>query len=43
MQPLLNVGHRPELEACHSRKIVLQRRREGAKLVRDVELPVEPT
>jgi putative ATP-binding cassette transporter len=38
---LLSVGHRPELEAFHSRKIVLERRREGAKLVHDVEL-IEP-
>jgi vitamin B12/bleomycin/antimicrobial peptide transport system ATP-binding/permease protein len=38
---LLSVGHRPELEAFHSRKIVLERRRDGAKLVRDVEL-LEP-
>ena len=36
---LLSVGHRPELEAFHSRKIVLERRR--AKLVRDIEL-LEP-
>jgi putative ATP-binding cassette transporter len=35
---LLSVGHRPELEAFHSRKIVLERRREGARLVRDVAL-----
>jgi vitamin B12/bleomycin/antimicrobial peptide transport system ATP-binding/permease protein len=39
---LLGVGHRPELEAFHTRKIVLERRPEGAKLVRDTELPVEP-
>jgi putative ATP-binding cassette transporter len=39
---LLSVGHRPQLEVFHSRKIVLARRREGAKLVRDVELPSEP-
>jgi vitamin B12/bleomycin/antimicrobial peptide transport system ATP-binding/permease protein len=39
---IISVGHRPELEAFHSRKIVLERRKEGAKLVRDVELPFEP-
>ena len=38
---LLSVGHRPELEAFHTRKIELERRRGGAKLVRDVEL-IEP-
>jgi putative ATP-binding cassette transporter len=39
---LLSVGHRPELEAFHTRKIVLERRRGGAKLVHDVDLPTEP-
>ena len=39
---LLSVGHRPELEAFHTRRIELERRREGAKLVRDVDLPTEP-
>jgi putative ATP-binding cassette transporter len=38
---LLSVGHRPELEAFHTRKVELERRQGGAKLVRDVEL-VEP-
>jgi putative ATP-binding cassette transporter len=38
---LLSVGHRPELEAFHTRKIELERRYGGAKLVRDVEL-LEP-
>ena len=38
---LLSVGHRPELEPFHSRKITLERRPGGAKLVRDVELPAE--
>jgi vitamin B12/bleomycin/antimicrobial peptide transport system ATP-binding/permease protein len=38
---LLSVGHRPELEPFHSRKITLERRPGGAKLVRDVELPNE--
>jgi putative ATP-binding cassette transporter len=35
---LLSVGHRPELESFHTRKIELARSRDGAKLVRDVEL-----
>jgi putative ATP-binding cassette transporter len=39
---LLSIGHRPELEAFHTRKIELARRAKGAKLVRDVEL-VEPS
>jgi vitamin B12/bleomycin/antimicrobial peptide transport system ATP-binding/permease protein len=38
---LLSVGHRPELEPFHTRKIELARRRGGARLVRDMEL-VEP-
>jgi putative ATP-binding cassette transporter len=39
---LLSVGHRPELESFHTRKIELARRSGGAKLVRDIELG-EPT
>ena len=39
---LVSVAHRPELEPFHTRKIVLARRRDGAKLVRDVDLPSEP-
>ena len=35
---LLSVGHRPELEAFHTRKIELARSGGGAQLVRDVEL-----
>ena len=35
---LISVGHRPELEAFHNRKIVLERRKGGAKLVSDVDL-----
>lgn len=35
---ILSVGHRPELEAFHSRKIVLARRAGGARLVSDVAL-----
>jgi len=39
---LISVGHRPELEAFHNRKIVLERRRDGAKLVSDIELVRKP-
>jgi vitamin B12/bleomycin/antimicrobial peptide transport system ATP-binding/permease protein len=39
---LLSIGHRPELESFHTRKIELARSTRGAKLVRDVELG-EPT
>ena len=39
---LISVGHRPELEAFHTRKIELARRRGGAKLVRDVDLIAPP-
>jgi vitamin B12/bleomycin/antimicrobial peptide transport system ATP-binding/permease protein len=35
---LLSIGHRPELESFHTRKIELARSRRGAQLVRDVEL-----
>jgi vitamin B12/bleomycin/antimicrobial peptide transport system ATP-binding/permease protein len=35
---VLSVGHRVELEAFHSRKIVLERRKGGAKLVSDINL-----
>ena len=35
---IVSVGHRVELEAFHSRKIVLERRKGGAKLVSDVDL-----
>src|SRR4029079_405421 len=35
---LVSVGPRPELEAFHNRKIVLERRKGGAKLVSDVKL-----
>jgi putative ATP-binding cassette transporter len=35
---LVSVGHRPELESFHTRKLDLARRTDGAKLVRDVEL-----
>jgi putative ATP-binding cassette transporter len=35
---IVSVGHRPELEAFHNRKIILERRRGGAKFVRDIRL-----
>lgn len=35
---VLSVGHRPELEAFHSRKITLEKREGGARLVSDVAL-----
>ncbi|MEA2981590.1 MAG: vitamin B12/bleomycin/antimicrobial peptide transport system ATP-binding/permease protein, partial [Alphaproteobacteria bacterium] len=39
---LVSVGHRPELEAFHSRKIILERRKGGAKLVSDIKLFRKP-
>ncbi|MDA9497318.1 ABC transporter ATP-binding protein/permease [Bradyrhizobium sp. CCBAU 11357] len=38
MATVVSVAHRTELEAFHSRKIVLERRKGGAKLVSDVDL-----
>ncbi len=35
----LSVGHRAELEAFHTRKLVLEYHPEGARLVRDEPLP----
>jgi vitamin B12/bleomycin/antimicrobial peptide transport system ATP-binding/permease protein len=35
---IVSVAHRAELEAFHSRKIVLERRKRGAKLVSDIDL-----
>jgi len=35
---IVSVAHRPELEAYHSRKITLERRKGGAKLVSDIDL-----
>src|SRR6266436_5837457 len=34
---VISIGHRPELAAFHQRKIVLERSRKGAKLVRSEE------
>lgn len=41
---IVSVGHRPELEQFHSRKLMLERRRGGAKLVSDILLtnPARP-
>jgi vitamin B12/bleomycin/antimicrobial peptide transport system ATP-binding/permease protein len=39
---IVSVGHRPELEAFHSRKIVLERRRGGARFVTDINLVPRP-
>lgn len=35
---IVSVAHRKELEAFHSRKIVLERHKDGAKLVSDIDL-----
>ncbi len=35
---IVSVGHRAELEQFHSRKLTLERRRQGAKLVSDIFL-----
>jgi putative ATP-binding cassette transporter len=35
---LISVGHRPELELFHTRKIVLERRHGGTRLVSDIHL-----
>jgi vitamin B12/bleomycin/antimicrobial peptide transport system ATP-binding/permease protein len=42
---VVSVGHRPELEAFHNRKLVLELHSEGARLVRDLSLrsPVRRT
>ena len=34
----MSVAHREELEAFHSRKITLERRKGGAKFVSDIDL-----
>ncbi len=39
---ILSVGHRPELERFHSRKLTLERKRGGAKLVSDILLVSPP-
>jgi len=39
---VLSVGHAPELEAFHGRKVLLERRPGGAKLVSDPDLTPKP-
>jgi putative ATP-binding cassette transporter len=39
---VISVGHRPELEAFHDRKVVLERRRGGARFVTDIQLISKP-
>lgn len=39
---IISVGHRPELERFHSRKLVLERRPGGAKLISDMPLLERP-
>ena len=39
---IISVGHRPELERFHSRKLVLERRPGGAKLISDMPLLTKP-
>ena len=39
---ILSVGHRPELEQFHSRKLTLERKQGGAKLVSDILLVRPP-
>jgi putative ATP-binding cassette transporter len=39
---IVSVGHRPELEQFHSRKLTLERRSAGAKLVSDILLTHQP-
>jgi putative ATP-binding cassette transporter len=35
---VLSVGHRPELEQFHERKLVMEARKDGARLTRDINL-----
>jgi vitamin B12/bleomycin/antimicrobial peptide transport system ATP-binding/permease protein len=39
---VISVGHRPELEAYHGRKLVLEHRPGGARLIRDEYLTIAP-
>ena len=39
---LISVGHRPELEAYHGRKLVLEHRPGGARLIRDEYITFAP-
>lgn len=35
---ILSVGHRPELEAFHERKLVMEAQKDGARLTRDINI-----
>ena len=35
---VLSIGHRPELEAFHDRKLVMEARKDGARLARDINI-----
>jgi putative ATP-binding cassette transporter len=39
---VISVGHRPELEAFHERKLVLKHQKGGARLIRDEYLSIFP-
>jgi putative ATP-binding cassette transporter len=39
---VLSVGHRPELEAFHDRKLVMDAQKDGARLVRDINIMSPP-
>jgi len=39
---LISIGHRPELEAFHDRKLVMEWSGGGARLVRDIDLTAPP-
>jgi len=39
---VLSVGHRPELEAFHERKLVMDAQKDGARLVRDINIMSPP-
>jgi putative ATP-binding cassette transporter len=39
---VLSVGHRPELEAFHERKLVMEAQKDGARLVRDISILSPP-
>src|SRR5262245_51228812 len=39
---LISVGHRPELEAYHERKLVLEHRPGGARIIDDEYLTIAP-
>jgi putative ATP-binding cassette transporter len=39
---VLSVGHRPELEAFHDRKLVMEARKDGARLARDINIVSSP-